>query len=477
VRFGTRIFLWYIAIFLVCFSYPMFWMFNNLRTRYLEGVEDPLADQATILAAWVGTQMEAKRFEPEELFDAFAGAYSRPLSAQIYTFTKTHVDMRIYITDTVGKVVFDSGDPSRVGEDYSRWRDVHLTLRGEYGTRTSRTNPDDPASTTLYVAAPIIVRGNIAGVLTVAKPITTISRLIESAKPQIVKVVGISAAAAVLLSFLVAAWMSRPIKRLTRYANDVREGKRAPMPSLDRSEIGEMGKAFERMRESLEGKNYVEHYVQTLTHEVKSPLSAIRGAAELLEEERMEPERRARFLANIKSEANRIQDFVERLLELSTLENLKILEKREKVAFCALVKAVLEAKEALLTKRALGILCQIPSNVVVEGEPFLLHQAVSNLVQNAIDFSPAQGRIELVGETDQQWFVFTVRDHGPGIPDYARKKAFDKFFSLPRPDTNKKSTGLGLNFVREVAVLHKGTVTLENCADGGACATLTLPLP
>jgi len=288
-------------------------------------------------------------------------------------------------------------------------------------------------------------------------------------------VVGISAATAVLFSVLVAAWMSQPIKRLTRYAHDVREGKRVPMPPLDRSEIGEMGTAFERMRESLEGKNYVEHYVQTLTHEIKSPLAAIREAAELLEEEHMELEQQARFLANISSEANRIQDFVERLLELSALENLKILEEREKRVFHTLVKKVLEAKEALLTKKGLTVGCQIPSDVVVEGEPFLLHQAVSNLVQNAIDFSPAQGRIELTRVTNQERFVFTLRDQGPGIPDYAKSKVFDKFFSLPRPDTGKKGTGLGLNFVREVAVLHKGKVALDNCPEGGACATLTLP--
>lgn len=78
-------------------------------------------------------------------------------------------------------------------------------------------------------------------------------------------VVGISAATAILLSLLVAAWMSQAIKRLTRYAHGVGEGKRVPMPPWDRSEIGEMGKACEGMRGSLKGKNYVEHYVQTLT--------------------------------------------------------------------------------------------------------------------------------------------------------------------------------------------------------------------
>jgi two-component system sensor histidine kinase CreC len=69
-----------------------------------------------------------------------------------------------------------------------------------------------------------------------------------------------------------------------------------------------------------------------------------------------------------------------------------------------------------------------------------------------------------------------IEDRGPGIPDYARDKVFDKFFSLQRPDSGKKSTGLGLNFVREVTILHNGTVALENRPEKGALATLSLPV-
>jgi two-component system, OmpR family, sensor histidine kinase CreC len=69
-----------------------------------------------------------------------------------------------------------------------------------------------------------------------------------------------------------------------------------------------------------------------------------------------------------------------------------------------------------------------------------------------------------------------VSDSGPGIPEYAESKVFEKFYSLPRPATAKKSTGLGLSFVKEIAELHRGRVTLKNSRDGGAVATLSLPL-
>jgi two-component system sensor histidine kinase CreC len=236
-----------------------------------------------------------------------------------------------------------------------------------------------------------------------------------------------------------------------------------------------MGNAFAKMQETLEGKKYVEQYVQKLTHEIKSPLSAIRGAAELLEEE-MPPEQQTRFLSNIRHEANRIQEMIDRMLELSSLENQKILENMESLSFASVVKTVIESKRPMLSKRNLTLVDRVPEAVMVRADRFLLFQALSNLLQNAIDFSPADGSIELTGAVDDKNLLFIVEDRGTGIPDFALKKVFDKFFSLQRPDSGKKSTGLGLNIVKEIAVLHKGDVKLENRPDAGVRATLILPI-
>lgn len=474
MRLGTRIFLCYTLIVLVCFCYPVDWMINNLRIRYLEGVEDPLADQANILASIVGTRMETGRFRPEEFASAFKEVYKRRLSARIYSFLKTGVDTRVYITDGAGKVVFDSSGRAKPGEDYLHWRDVDLTLRGMYGARTTRDDPSNPATTVLYVAAPIMVKGRIAGVLTVGKPTVTINALVMKAEPRMLRVVLIALAMAIVLSFLVSIWMTRPIKRLTAYANDVRDGRKTVFPELSGGEIGQMGRAFEKMREALDGKKYIEDYVQTLTHEVKSPLSAIRGAAELLGEE-MRPEQRERFLANIRNEANRIQELVDRMLELTVLENRKGIDRLERLSFASLVRKVVESEQAALAKKGLEVSCDIPSDLVIRGVPFLLRQAVSNLLRNAIDFSPQGGRIEIAGAVEGKRLLFSLRDHGPGLPGYAKTKVFEKFYSLQRPDTGKKSTGLGLNFVKVVAELHQGDVTIDNCPEGGALAVLTLP--
>jgi two-component system sensor histidine kinase CreC len=473
MKLGIRIFFLYALIFTVCFYYPINWSLTNLRFRYLEGVEDLLVDQANIMAAIVGSNMEAGGFKPGELYKAFQGVYARQLNARIYQFDKESVDARIYITDNAGRIIFDSEDNSRIGEDYSVWRDVRLTLDGEYGARATLENPEDATSSVLYVAAPILVNGETAGVLTVGKPTTSINAFLQSAKPRIFRIGIIAATIAIILSFFVSYIVTLPIRRLTRYANDIRAGKRSPFPKLDRSEIGEMGEAFRKMQDALEGKKYVEQYVQKLTHEIKSPLSAIRGAAELMEEP-MSDERRARFLTNIHNEVGRLQDIVDHLLELASLENLKALKKHETVSIGSIVKAILESFRPIISKKKLTVVNRITDDIMVIGDSFLLHRAISNLVHNAVDFSPTHGKISLSVKQEDTWVDLIVEDNGPGIPDYALDKVFDKFFSLQRPDTGRKSTGLGLNFVKEVAALHHGDVKLTNREGGGAQALLRL---
>jgi two-component system sensor histidine kinase CreC len=475
MKLAARIFFAYLLISVICFSYPVSRFVRDLRMFFLESVEDPLADHATLLASIVGTQMEAKRFKPEDLYQAFSDTYSRTLPAQIYGFPKTGVDLRVYITDVSGKVIFDSLGSENIGADYSTWRDVSRTLSGEYGTRTTRKDPKDPTTSVLYVAAPILVHGKTAGVLTVAKPTTNINAFIQRERPRILRLWYLAAALAILLSFLVSLWLTHPIKRLTRYANDVRDGKRAKLPSMGHSELRDMGLSLENMREALEGKKYVEQYVQTLTHEIKSPLSAIRGAAELLDEQ-MPPEKRQRFLFNIRTEANRIQDLVDRMLKLSELEARKTLQNVESVSLTALVGTVLESFEPILSRKGLDVACRLADDVRVQGDPFLLHQAISNIIQNSIDFSPAGGRIGIDVQVEEGRLFLTVDDEGPGIPEYCWERVFDRFFSLQRPDTGKKSTGLGLNFVKEVATLHGGEILLENLPEKGARAIFSLPV-
>ena len=132
------------------------------------------------------------------------------------------------------------------------------------------------------------------------------------------------------------------------------------------------------------------------------------------------------------------------------------------------------ARDAAVARRV-RVVRDAGDECTVEGDRFLLRRALANLVDNAVDFSPEGGTVRVRLACKDARAVVTVRDEGPGVPVYAREKVFEKFYSLARPGSGKRSTGLGLSFVRQIAVLHHGHIELGNHDEGGALATFSLP--
>ncbi len=163
------------------------------------------------------------------------------------------------------------------------------------------------------------------------------------------------------------------------------------------------------------------------------------------------------------------------MMELTALESRRGLDAPVPLALRPLVDELAASAQATGAARGVHVEVAPGDEVIVEGDAFLLRRAIANLLDNAIDFSPDGGTVSVVLRPKRRTVDLGVHDQGPGIPDYAEDKVFEKFYSLARPHSRKKSTGLGLAFVKEIAELHQGRVTLANAADGGAVATLSLP--
>ncbi|MNH03913.1 Sensor protein CreC [compost metagenome] len=168
-----------------------------------------------------------------------------------------------------------------------------------------------------------------------------------------------------------------------------------------------------------------------------------------------------------------MQRLIERMLQLARLESGQGLD-RQAIAPARLGRRTLDARQIVAERRQISLQAELGEAPKQRWDPLLVEQALGNLLDNALDFSPLGGRVWLSGEMSADGYCFRVRDQGPGIPDYALPRIFERFYSLPRPDKGK-SSGLGLSFAAEVARQHGGQLTLGNLPEGGVLAELWLP--
>jgi len=447
LRIRTAIFGVYVVASAVALAAVMALVLRDVRLRYVESMRRTLGDTAVLLATF------ATPASPGD--DWTSRLAAMPPQADL---------LRVFACAPDGRVLFDAAGRD-VGQVY------HWTMIGggrQASENYSRANVA-VVGDELRVVAPVRRNQELVGWVGVGRPLTTVTDGVRAARWRLVFYTSLISFGMVVAGWWIAARLTRSLERLTTYVREVRDRRVAPPPRSRATEIAELSQAFEEMRDALEGRQHVERYTQTLAHEVKAPLAAIRGAAELLDEE-MPPEQRRKFLGNIRSEAARIQRSIERLLELSSLEARKALRQIETIPAGRLAAEAADVVRPAGAGRRVTFTLRQHGDATVRGEAVLLREALVNLLQNALEFSPAGGEVVLTVGTDAGRVVFTVDDAGPGVPDYALPRVFDRFYSLPRPDTDRKSTGLGLALVREIAHLHGGDASLGNRPEGGARA-------
>lgn len=450
MKIRTAIFAVYVAVSAAGFALLMALVLRDVRLRYVESMRRTMGDTAVFLATFAANEPDAADWAKR----------LRQLPPQTEL-------LRVFASDAVGRVIFDAA-----GRDVGQVYDWGMTGGGKAASENYSLHNVSLEGNELRVRAPVRRGEALVGWVGVGRPMTTVIEGVTRARWRLAVYGAVIAFAMLAVGWWVSARLARALEKLTEHARRVRDGQASVAPTSRAREVAELARAFEEMRESLEGRKQAERYTQALAHEVKAPLAAIRGAAELLDET-MPEEQRAKFLANIRAESARIQAIIDRLLELSSLEARKSLAQAEELDAAALAAEAVDAVRRAAEVSGVTLRVETVEVLRVRGERVLLREALVNLLQNAVEFSPRGGEVTLrVGASAERRAVFVVEDGGPGVPDYALPRVFERFYSLPRPGAERKSTGLGLALVREIAHLHGGDAALENRAEGGARATL-----
>jgi two-component system sensor histidine kinase BaeS len=281
---------------------------------------------------------------------------------------------------------------------------------------------------------------------------------------------GVAALVAAAVAALLARRLTQPLRRLAGAAGEVAAGRRPePVPPEGTEELDDLAEAFNDMSEQLELAHDAERAVLlSVSHDLRTPLTSIRGYAEGIEDGTVEPRQAAEVVGR---EAARLERLVGDLLALARLRQGVLEVTREPVDLGAVAR---EAQERLQPRAAeAGVELQIEGdNAGAIADHGRTLQVVSNLVENAIRVSPAGGGVTLqVGPG-----TVAVSDQGPGIPEQEIPRAFERFHLRSQAGRGSPDgAGLGLAIVRELTEAMGGTVAVENLDGGGACFSIQLP--
>jgi two-component system phosphate regulon sensor histidine kinase PhoR len=218
-------------------------------------------------------------------------------------------------------------------------------------------------------------------------------------------------------------------------------------------------------------------FVANVSHELRTPLTAVRGYVEALLEDSTNPQQRRKFLEVIDRHTGRMERLVRDLLRLARLDAQQETVELHSVDVAALFRSVSTDLSERIEQQKIHIDVHVaPAAAVIEADSTKMHDALRNLIENAVNYSAEGGRVALSAKVENGRVLLSVGDDGPGVPEADLGRVFERFYRVDKSRTRDPGgTGLGLSIVRHLVELHGGRVHAENRREGGAVFTIALP--
>lgn len=380
-----------------------------------------------------------------------------------HTTTVTLAGIRVVDVDGV-QVASTRGE---AGLDLSVWDEVPAALRGEPVRRMRERLSDEPTPpitslsrrtrVRVFVALPVFEGDRVLGAVVLSRTPISLRRALYDGRHRLIGA-GLALLAVVVLVSTGLAWaVTRPMRRLVRRAERVADGDRSAVTADDRpgtAELARVQAAFDRMtRVLVDREAYIRTFATGVSHEFKTPLTAMKGAAELLSDhgDEMSDDERARFVGVIERECDRLERLVARLLELARADVLQ----PEDAAHDLFAVADGVARRAV--DRGHDVVVDGAGPLVAAIDAVPATTILDNLVENAVQHGGDDVRVRIGLERVGDSIVVDVDDDGPGISDANAARVFESFFTTAR---RSGGTGVGLAIVRTLVTQHRGTIDL-----------------
>ncbi|MCI2285809.1 ATP-binding protein [Colwellia sp. MSW7] len=283
-----------------------------------------------------------------------------------------------------------------------------------------------------------------------------------------------------LLCLLLAHSFSKPVRLIKKAATKLGQGDfdtRVEGVSQLNGELGQLATSFNVMAEQLQQNQTAQRrLLGDVSHELRSPLTRLQMALGLAQQDSTSTEGREQYLQRCQREIDRLDHMIENVLSLSRLENTLHTTESEQVNMSALIKNIVNDEQFVADKKSISIEVNTPENVIIEADQTLLTSAISNVLSNAVKYSPESSVIEVTLTTDKQHVTLVISDCGEGVPEEALTQLFTPFYrvNLAR-DRNTGGTGLGLAIAKQAITAHQGEIFAKNNANKGLSVIIHIP--
>jgi two-component system, OmpR family, sensor kinase len=446
---------------------------NQIEAFGLRRLEERLYSEARVSSAMLGAAMDSAGAS------SLSGATATRVSAALAQSTAASTS-RIMVVDATGKVLADSAGKSGVGANVKRRSEVATALRGGNGASTSTLSNGRVA---LFVAAPVRAGGRIVGATYVTASTFSVVTLLADYRGQLAFVVIAFLVAALAITELLTRWLTRPLRELQAGAAALASDSSVRVRPAGPRETHDLAVAFNDLAEVIETSSVELHeeetrksrFISDVSHELRSPLTGIRLAAETLLQGDIDPADEKRFLETIIRESDRLTGLANDLLELQRIEGATGELPLGRVDFTQAARLAVEANEPLAMERGVTVAVEGSSPAVL-GSRDRLQQVVGNLVDNATRHTPAGRHVTVALSEEGGAAVLRVLDEGPGIPSRDLANLFQRFYRAQYSrDRATGGAGLGLAIVKAIVTAHRGTIEAANRPEGGAVFTVRLP--
>lgn len=280
-----------------------------------------------------------------------------------------------------------------------------------------------------------------------------------------------------LIVFFSTRYLVKPIRELTNATKKIAGGEYSIQLNESRNdEIGTLARSFTSMsRQLMQVENMRQEFVSNVSHEIQTPLSSMKGYANLLLSPSLSEEDREHYLKVIESESTRLSKLSKQLLTLASLDKDTGLIQHEPINLTQLLQSLIKQTRWLWERKDLAVSIDA-DDVTYNGHEELLYQAFENLLANSIKYTPPGGEINLFLHKHHRGIRLIIQDTGIGIPPEHQGKIFDRFYKADSSRSKEKdSSGLGLSIVKKIITLHQGDIHVESRANKGSTFTVTLP--